>query len=299
MMVAQEFIDEGNPIRSVLKYCKVPISTYYYKPNGRKQGRKPYAFYLDSQGKPLEKQDIVDAIKKLFENPFVDYGYLKTWIYLKDELGYKISRDFTYQIMKEYNLLNMSKKDKNKKGIRNRAEAMVPEPVSEFNYWEFDIKYVWIHGKRRNAQVLTILDVFSRWNMGQYISFDIKQQHVIKLFKEVVESFKLPAKFIVRNDNGSQFVAKSVQEYLLTIGATQEFTKPATPQMNAHIESYHSIMENAVCQRFEFNDMKNFKETMQEFQKFYNFERIHSGVGYTSPYKFLLKKGVDLKQPPL
>ncbi|CAN1563785.1 Integrase, catalytic core [Spirosomataceae bacterium] len=135
--------------------------------------------------------------------------------------------------------------------------------------------------------------------MGQYISFDIKQQHVIKLFKEVVESFKLPAKFIVRNDNGSQFVAKSVQEYLLTIGATQEFTKPATPQMNAHIESYHSIMENAVCQRFEFNDMKNFKETMQEFQKFYNFERIHSGVGYTSPYKFLLKKGVDLKQPPL
>jgi transposase InsO family protein len=58
-------------------------------------------------------------------------------------------------------------------------------------------------------------------------------------------------------------------------------------------------MENAVCQRFEFNDMKNFKETMQEFQKFYNFERIHSGVGYTSPYKFLLKKEVDLKQPPL
>jgi transposase InsO family protein len=45
--------------------------------------------------------------------------------------------------------------------------------------------------------------------------------------------------------------------------------------------------------------MKNFKETMQEFQKFYNFERIHSGVGYTSPYKFLLKKEVDLKQPPL
>jgi hypothetical protein len=37
---------------------------------------------------------------------------------------------------------------------------MVPEPVSEFSYWEFDIKYVWIHGKRRNAQVLTILDVF-------------------------------------------------------------------------------------------------------------------------------------------
>lgn len=297
-MVAQEFIDMGEPIRLVLKYCQVPVSSYYYKPRGGRQGRKPYATYLDSTGNLAREQDIVLSINKLFENPFVDYGYLKTWIYLKNELGYSVSRDAIYKLMKKHNLLNLSRKEKVKKGIRNKAEAMVPQPVTEFSYWEFDIKFVWIQGKRRNAQVLTILDVFSRWNMGQYIAFDIKQEHVVKLFQRVSTSFKLPAKFVVRNDNGSQFVAQSVQDYLLTIGAAQEFTKPATPQMNAHIESYHSIMESSVCQRFEFNDLVEFRETMEDFQKFYNFERIHSGVGFTSPYKFLLKKGVDMKQPP-
>jgi transposase InsO family protein len=297
-MVAQEFIDMGEPIRLVLKYCQVPVSSYYYKPRVGRQGRKPYATYLDSTGNLAREQDIVLSINKLFENPFVDYGYLKTWIYLKNELGYSVSRDAIYKLMKKHNLLNLSRKEKVKKGIRNKAEAMVPQPVTEFSYWEFDIKFVWIQGKRRNAQVLTILDVFSRWNMGQYIAFDIKQEHVVKLFQRVSTSFKLPAKFVVRNDNGSQFVAQSVQDYLLTIGAAQEFTKPATPQMNAHIESYHSIMESSVCQRFEFNDLVEFRETMEDFQKFYNFERIHSGVGFTSPYKFLLKKGVDMKQPP-
>jgi hypothetical protein len=43
----------------------------------------------------------------------------------------------------------------------------------------------------------------------------------------------MPDKFIVRNDNGSQFEADIVQKYLKEKGVTQEFTKPATPQQNA------------------------------------------------------------------
>lgn len=44
MMVAQEFIDEGNPIRSVLKYCKVPISTYFTNSMVESRGENPMRF---------------------------------------------------------------------------------------------------------------------------------------------------------------------------------------------------------------------------------------------------------------
>jgi len=118
----------------------------------------------------------------------------------------------------------------------------------------------------------------------------------VALFDTIFESYRLPERFYVRNDNGSQFVAETVQQYFRDKKVTQEFTKPATPQQNAHIESYHSIMERAVCKRHEFDSLEQAKQTMDRFREFYNFRRIHSGVGYTSPCKFLLKRGIDMKK---
>jgi transposase InsO family protein len=107
---------------------------------------------------------------------------------------------------------------------------------------EFDIKYVYIQGTRTNTQVLTVIDVYSRWVLGQYIANSIKSEDVVNLFEELFKIYPLPEQFIVRKDNGSQFEALIVQDFLKNKGVIQEFTKPATPEQNAHIESYHSIM---------------------------------------------------------
>jgi transposase InsO family protein len=117
---------------------------------------------------------------------------------------------------------------------------------------------------------------------------------VINLFEELFKNYPLPEQFIVRNDNGSQFEALIVQDFLKNKGVIQEFTKPATPEQNEHIESYHSIMESAVCQRFEFHNLRDFQETMVRWKKFYNFERIHGGLKYKSPKKFLESIGVSI-----
>jgi putative transposase len=98
------------------------------------------------------------------------------------------------------------------------------------------IKYIYIQGKRINAQVLTVIDVFSRWNMGHIIKWNIRQQDVILLFNEIFDKYDLPLQFYVRNDNGSQFVADLVQQYFRDKNIVQEFTKPATPEQNAHVD---------------------------------------------------------------
>ena len=105
------------------------------------------------------------------------------------------------------------------------------------------IKFIWIAGMNRNIQVLTILDVFSRWNVSHLIAYSIKYQDVIKLFERAFQHLTIPEKFYVRCDNGSQFIADMVQKYFIDKKVIQEFTKPATPEQNSHIESYHSIME--------------------------------------------------------
>ena len=153
------------------------------------------------------------------------------------------------------------------------VKDLIPQTQIPFDYWEFDIKYIWVAGKRKSMQVLTVLDVNSRWNLGQYCAYTIKKEDVISLFDSLFESYDLPKGICVSSDNGSQFIATEVQEYFRDKQVKQEFTKPATPQQDAHIEAYHSIMESCVCQRFEFNDLKEARKILAEFRNFYNFER--------------------------
>ena len=76
----------------------------------------------------------------------------------------------------------------------------------------------------------------------------------------------------------------------------QEFTLPATPEQNAHIEAYHSILERAICRKFELDDLKDAQEVWNRWIRFYNFDRIHSGLNYLAPQEYLKDKGV-FKEP--
>lgn len=293
-MVAEEYIEQGYPVSKVLSLLGLPRSSYYYPPKGTKPGKRAAEFVFKKDGNALPLPKVIEDIEILLNGEFVDYGYYKTYIHLTRKLDYCIGSSRVYLLMKQHHLLKFQRADK-KRNSRNWVKDLVPNPSTEFSFLEFDIKFMYVAGKRTNVQILTILDVFSRWNLGQYINWSIKSENVIALFEDVFKAYPLPDKFIVRNDNGSQFEADIVQKYLKEKGVTQEFTKPATPQQNAHIESYHSILESAVCRRIEFEDFKDVIDKMARFRDFYNFDRIHGGIGHQSPYEYLLRKGTDMK----
>ena len=157
---------------------------------------------------------------------------------------------------------------------------------------------MYVAGQRRNALLLSVLDVDSRLVLGATLRWSICNEQVRELFADILRrySLSLPELVTVRSDNGSQFVAKMVREFLAEMKLTQEFTRPATPQQNGHIEAWHSIVERAICQRFELRDLPDGQTTVKEFVDFYNNERIHSGIGYKSPKQYLKEKGIDLYQ---
>ena len=281
-MVVEDLQEAGFPLSCLLKLTGLARSTYYYVSKGTKPGKRASSFIAKSDGSRYNLQKIKQEIEALLSGEFIDYGYYKTYIYLTQELGYKIGSCSVYKLMKANRLLKYQRIGK-VRGKRNWVKDLVPTPVTEFSFLEFDIKYMYVSGKRINVQVLTVLDVYSRWNMGQYINWSIRGNDVIALFDEIFQNYQMPRQFIVRNDNGSQFEADIVQQYMRSKGVLQEFTLPATPQQNAHIESYHSILESAVCQRIELENLENAREVMKRFREFYNFNRIHGGLGFKSP----------------
>jgi putative transposase len=293
-MVAQLFIDQQYPVTRVLNILGISKSVYYFKPKPIKdylqKGIKKTEFTMKENGSYVSNQTVVKDIKKLLSHEFVDYGYLKVTYYLQDELQYLINHKKVYRLMKESSLLNIARpKQKNKK---NWVTELVPTPTEAFTYWEFDIKFIYIHGTGRYAPMLSIIDVYSRYLIGWFMEWSIKKEDVVAFFDSLKTDYVLPENIFVRCDNGSQFESNLLREYLLSQGITQEFTKPATPEQNAHIESYHSIIQRAVCSRFEFTTLNNCKKVFERWEKFYNEDRIHSGINYKSPLKYLNFKNI-------
>ena len=287
-MIAEPFIQQGYPAYKVLPLCKISRSSYYYRPSQRKRGRKPSTATLSSSGILYSNAYVLDRIKWLLNQEFIDYGYEKVTGWLRNSESLIINEKKVYRLMGEARLLN-NRIRRNRRG-KCIAKDLLPNPALPFECMQTDIKYIYIHGEHRNALLITVLDVFSRGVLAYKLEYSITKHQVIDLMKDVLYHYKMPAKVSLRTDNGSQFEAGLFREYLQEMSIDHEFTHVATPQENCYIESFHSIVESAVCARYDFGNLEEAKQTFNRFMNFYNHDRIHGSLGMLSPNKFLQKK---------
>jgi len=127
-----------------------------------------------------------------------------------------------------------------------KIEARYP-----MEYLCLDIKYVWVQGDKRNYYLLTVLDVYTRNVVEQIFQASIRKADVINVFRRINLQYGIKG-VTIRNDNGSQFIANDVKQFLSSAEAIQEFTHIATPEENAYIEAFHSIVQREVIDRHEF-----------------------------------------------
>lgn len=295
-MIATTYIQQGHCTRSVLSILGLSASSYYHQgvtlSCKKQKGIKPSTTTFTLQGIEVNNEVIVADIKALLEQEFVDYGYLKIYHYLKET--YRINHKKVYRLMKSNKLLFATKQVK--VGTKQWVQELVPKPVTAFSYWEFDIKFMYLYGLGIYIPLLSVIDVKSRWLLGHLCQQSIKKEDVKNLMDTLIATYTIPEKITVRCDNGSQFESNLIREYFKNKEVLQEFTKPATPEQNAHIEAYHSILERVICRQYLFETKADQLVTLNRWAIFYNYERIHSGIGYKSPYKALLKQGIDVSK---
>jgi transposase InsO family protein len=269
-------------------------SSYYYRSRKGRPGRKPSTTTRLKSGTLSDNNDVLKSIQKLLSHPYVDYGYRKVTMWLRMNGGYVINSKKVIRLMRENNL--MLPRRKSALTDRNWVKITVPQPDGPFQYLEMDIKYIYIHGARKNAFLLSIVDLFHRQWLGYELGFTMTKHRVKLLIDRIIS---LSAKmfstrserilFTLRTDNGSQFASHLIREYLKSQRIFQEFTRPATPQQNGHIESFHSILQNALIDRFEFESYDGLNNQVDEFYHFYNQERLHSAICFLPPLPFLAR----------
>ena len=257
-------------------------SSYYRTPGYGKKGNKPSLFtYHESKGL-VAQGEVIAAVKNLLRHEFIDCGYRLMTSYLKRD-GYVINHKKLYRIMKEEGLLKLENRINRSGSGRKFVKYRKVNTSRPLECLEMDIKMVWIPSVGKNAYLLSIIDVHTRKILKDYFSFSIKQNHVIEFLSLLFEDYDYPESVVIRSDNGSQFIAKSVREYLGLIGVQQEFTHVATPEENAHIEAYHGILKKEVFTRFEYRTFGDIQQILKRYVIFYNNERLHGLLGRITP----------------
>jgi len=296
--IIRDNVSEGIPVQSACKIAKISKSGYYYRAKGTKKGKTPSSTTVCKTGEIVENKIVIENIKEIISTEFTEYGYQTVTAILKQK-NFIINRKKVYRLMKENNLL--LKKNRKEKMLKNYVKYSIVQTYNPFEIIEIDIKYIYIHGLKRNAYLITIFDTFTRMALGWELDLTMKHDKVIKLIDKLILNYLQPydllnrkIKINIRTDNGSQFIAKKVRIHLEENQIFHEFTKPRTPEQNGHIESFHATVENLVCSRFEFEDLEKTKNTFEKFYYNYNNIRVMKQLLYLSPANFLCAWENDL-----
>jgi putative transposase len=90
----------------------------------------------------------------------------------------------------------------------------------------------------------------------------------------------------IRTDNGPQFISHAFEKTCEDFQVEHERIPPKTLNKNAHIESFHSVLEDECLSRYEFESFAEVHRTVLEYIRFYNERRMHGSLYDLSPKQF-------------
>jgi len=90
----------------------------------------------------------------------------------------------------------------------------------------------------------------------------------------------------IRSDNGPEFVAQVVRDYLQDSGVKTLFIEPGSPWENGYIESFNGKLRDELLDRELFLHIDEVRYVVDRWRMDYNHYRPHSSLGYVSPAAF-------------
>jgi len=219
---------------------------------------------VNQHGKLFENAVVVKDIESTLRQEFCCYGYHNMTSELK-ELGWIINHKKVYRLMKESKLL-YGGRIRPEPFKRNFIRFRSLRPDRPLQYLSMDIKYIHVHGSGRNALLLTVIDIYSRKVLIHMLRNNIRKGDVLVMLSLMLLEYRTEG-MTLRNDNGSQFIANAVRQYLKEKGILQEFSHVATPEDNAYIEALHSNLQREVIERFEFDSIYHAQLIIDRYYK--------------------------------
>jgi len=87
----------------------------------------------------------------------------------------------------------------------------------------------------------------------------------------------------VRSDNGPEFTAKAVREWLRRVGVQTLFIEPGSPWENGYVESFNGELRDELLNGELFYTLHEARVIVEGWRQRYYTHRPHSALGYRPP----------------
>ena len=129
--------------------------------------------------------------------------------------------------------------------------------------------------------MLNIIDEFTHECLAIRIDRRLKAIDVIDVLSDLFILRGVPEH--IRSDNGPEFVAKAVQEWIGAVGAKTAYIAPGSPWENGFIESFNARLRDELLDGEIFYTLAEAKIIVESWRRHFNTVRPHGSLGYKPP----------------
>jgi transposase InsO family protein len=207
------------------------------------------------------------------------YGYRRVTALLNHE-GWRVNHKRVERIWRREGLKVPQKQPKRRRLWLNDGSCVRLRPEYKDHVWSYDFMADRT-ADGRALRILAILDEYTRECLCILVERHISSQDVITELTDLFLRKGIPEH--IRSDNGPEFTAKAVRDWLARLGIKTLFIEPGSPWENGYVESFNGKLRDELLNREVFDTLLEAKALVEDWRKEYNHVRPHSSLGYRPP----------------
>lgn len=233
-----------------------------------------------NQRRLLDESELRSEIKRLaYQHP--RFGYRRIHALLSKVWTVNVKR--VRRIWREEGLQVRKKHRRKRKGPGSTRP--LPQQANAPNHvWTLDFVQDRL-SKGSGIRMLTVLDEFTRESLCIRVERRLKSEDVRLTLEVLFGDYGIPC--YLRSDNGSEFIARCLQDWLNEQGTKPLFIEPGSPWQNGKCESFNGRFRDECLNLEWFDSLREAQVVIEAWREHYNEERPHSALKYQSPRQFI------------
>jgi transposase InsO family protein len=207
------------------------------------------------------------------------YGYRRITALLHAE-GWHVNHKRVERIWRREGLKVPRRQPKRGRLWLNDGSCIRLRPCYRNHVWAYDFVEARTHDGCA-FRMLTVIDEFTRECLAIEVDRHIRSGDVLHVLTELFTQYGAPDH--IRSDNGSEFTATAVREWLPRVGVKTLYIEPGSPWENGYNESFNGKLRDELLNGEIFYSMMEAKVLIEQWRRHYNTIRPHSALGYRPP----------------
>ena len=231
-----------------------------------------------ARGREDEEQLTADIVE--LARQYGRYGYRKIAELLRTQAGWIVNDKRVERIWRREGLKVPAKQPKRGRLWLADGSCLRLRAERRNHVWSYDFVEDRTHDGRK-YRMLNIVDEFTHECIAIRIDRRLKSVDVIDVLSDLFILRGVPEH--IRSDNGPEFLAKAVQEWIAAVGAKTAYITPGSPWENGFIESFNARLRDELLDGEIFYSLKEARIVIESWRRHYNTVRPHGSLGYKPP----------------